>query len=87
MPISSPESEIGIRKLPDVEWPEGFSLLHLDLYKDDPATTGAWTEHAYQVRFAQMRARPRIDRFHRWLMEECRQTQEWLVKRASQEGA
>lgn len=150
LPISSPEIELRIRKLPARERLEGFPLLHLDLYKDDPAAigwvewiaaaglqrsapergirfrrmshglnavlsnaglmvcglalisdlvaasrlalpypaaTGAWTDHAYQVRFGHPQARPQINRFRRWLLEECRQTQDWLGKLASPEGA
>jgi hypothetical protein len=48
-----------------------------------PTATGAWTDHAYQVRFGHLHARPQIDRFRRWLMEECHQTQDWLGKLAS----
>jgi len=150
LPVSSPEIELRIRKLPALERLEGFPLLHLDLYKDDPAAigwagwiaaaglqrsapdrgirfrrmshglnavlsnaglmvcglalisdlvaasrlalpypagTGAWTDHAYQVRFSHPHARPQIERFRRWLMEECRQTQDWLEKQAAQRGA
>ena len=49
-----------------------------------PATTGAWTDHAYQARFNLPHARPQVDRFRRWLLAECRQTQDWLEHQASQ---
>jgi LysR family glycine cleavage system transcriptional activator len=146
LPVASSENELRIRKLPPLKQLEGFPLLHLDLYKDDPAAigwvewiaavglqrsapergirfsrmshglsavlsdaglmvcglalisdlvaasrlalpypaaTGAWTDHAYQVRFSHLHSRPQIDRFRRWLMEESRQTQDWLGKLAS----
>lgn len=146
LPIGSPDNASRIQKLALIEQLEGFPLLHLDLYKDDPAAigwaewiavaglrrsapdrgirfrrmahglnavlsnaglmicglalisdlidehrlvlpypsaTGAWTGHAYQVRFGVPHARPQVDRFRRWLMEQCRQTQDWLEKQAS----
>lgn len=46
-----------------------------------PADTGAWTGHAYQVRFTLPHLRPQVDRFRRWLMEECERTQAWLEAR------
>ena len=145
LPISSPENASRIEKYAARERLEGFPLLHLDLYKDDPAAigwtewiaaarlrrsspgrgirfrrmshglnavlshaglmvcglalisdlvdenklalpyptaTGAWTDHAYQVRFSLSHARPQIDRFRKWLMAECLQTQDWLEKKA-----
>jgi LysR family glycine cleavage system transcriptional activator len=146
LPISSPENASRIEKYAAHKRLEGFPLLHLDLYKDDPSaigwsewivaarlkrsspdrgirfrrmthglnavlsdaglmvcglalisnlidegklalpyssTTGAWTDYAYQVRFSSPRARPQIDRFRKWLMSECRQTQDWLENRAA----
>jgi LysR family transcriptional regulator, glycine cleavage system transcriptional activator len=146
LPISSPENALRIEKYAAHERLEGFPLLHLDLYKDDPsaigwsewisaarlkrsspdrgirfrrmshglnavlsdaglmvcglalisdlvdegrlavpypATTGAWTDHAYHVRFSLPHARPQIDRFRKWLMSESRQTQDWLETLAS----
>ncbi len=47
-----------------------------------PAKTGAWTDHAYLVRFSVPHARPQVDRFRKWLIAECRQTQNWLEKKA-----
>lgn len=49
-----------------------------------PAHTGAWTNHAYQVRFSLPHARPQVNRFRQWLIAECRQTQDWLERQASQ---
>ena len=146
LPISSPEIASRIEKLAPRERLEGFPLLHLDLYRNDPAAigwagwiaaarlkrsapdrgiwfrrmthglnavlssaglmicglallielidehrlalpypaeSGAWTEHAYQVRFSVPHARPQVDRFRRWLMAECRLTQGWLEERAT----
>jgi len=40
VPISSPENEARIAALPRRDRLEGFPLLHLDAYKDDPAATG-----------------------------------------------
>jgi len=37
LPISSPENTARIARLSEVERLEGFPLLHLDFYKDDPA--------------------------------------------------
>ena len=145
LPISSPGIASRIERLAPRERLEGFPLLHLDLYRDDPAaigwtewiaatrlqrsapdrgirfrrmahglnavmssaglmicglallsdlvderklalpyppTTGAWTDHAYQVRFSVPHARPQVDRFRRWLIGECRQTQDWLENQA-----
>jgi LysR family transcriptional regulator, glycine cleavage system transcriptional activator len=139
LPISSPENASCIGIFARRERLEGFPLLHLDLYREDPAAirwtewiaatqlqrsapdrgirfrrmshglnavlsnaglmncglallsrlvderelalpypaaTGAWTDHAYQVRFSLPHARPQVDRFRRWMMEECRQTQD-----------
>jgi LysR family glycine cleavage system transcriptional activator len=147
LPISSPGIASRIQQYAESERLEGFPLLHLDLYKDDPsaigwsewiaaaqlrrsapdrgirfrrmshglnavlsdaglmvcglallsdlieaqklalpypALTGAWTEHAYQVRFNLPHARPQVDRFRRWLMTECAQTLEWLEKQVAQ---
>jgi LysR family glycine cleavage system transcriptional activator len=47
-----------------------------------PAATGAWTSHAYQARFNLPHARPQVDRFRNWLLAECRQTLDWVEKRA-----
>lgn len=47
------------------------------------SATGAWTGHAYQVRFSVPHARPQVDRFRRWLIEQCRQTQDWLEQQAA----
>ena len=43
LPISSPENAVRIHGLARHERLEGFPLLHLDLYKDDPAAIG-WTQ-------------------------------------------
>jgi hypothetical protein len=51
-----------------------------------PVATGAWTDHAYQARFNLPHARPQVDRFRRWLLAECRQTQDWLGKLTSEKG-
>jgi LysR family glycine cleavage system transcriptional activator len=40
LPISSPENTNRISKLMRRDWLEGFPLLHLDFYKDDPAAHG-----------------------------------------------
>ena len=37
LPISSPENTARIARLSELERLEGFPLLHLDFYKDDPA--------------------------------------------------
>ena len=44
LPISSPENTARIAKLVELDQLEGFPLLHLDFYKDDPATPhwGEW---------------------------------------------
>ena len=149
LPISSPEIALRIARYTAVERLEGFPLLHLDLYEDDPvaigwtewialaqlqrsapgrgirfrrmshglnavlsnaglmvcglallssliddqtlalpysATMGAWTGYAYQARFSVHHARPQVDRFRRWLMMECHQTQIWLDRLISQNG-
>jgi LysR family glycine cleavage system transcriptional activator len=45
LPISSPENTARIAKLPRRERLEGFPLLHLDFYKDDPAAPD-WADWA-----------------------------------------
>jgi LysR family glycine cleavage system transcriptional activator len=42
LPISSPENTARIARLAELERLEGFPLLHLDFYKDDPAAPD-WT--------------------------------------------
>ena len=147
VPVGSPENARRIQNLAAIERLEGFPLLHLDLYKNDPAAigwaewiaaaklqrsapnrgirfnrvshglsavmshaglmvcglalvshlvdehqlalpypaeTGAWTSHAYQVRSGNLPARPQVDRFHRWLMDECGKTLGWLEMQAAQ---
>ncbi len=145
-PIGSTENTARISKLPKRQRLEGFPLLHLDFYKDDPAApnwsawikqnklqrtapdrgmrfqritsaleavranaglticglaliselidskelslpfpivAGAWTEHAFQARFrSDALARPQVKRFRQWLLEECGQTQDWLLRKA-----
>ena len=43
VPIGSPENTARIRKLPKRDRLEGFPLLHLDFYKDDPASL-SWSD-------------------------------------------
>ena len=47
-----------------------------------PAATGTSTGHAYQARFSPLHARPQVDRFRRWLLTECRQTEDCCERQA-----
>jgi LysR family transcriptional regulator, glycine cleavage system transcriptional activator len=150
LPISSPENALRIQGYAALERLEGFPLLHLDLYKGDPAavgwmewiaaaqlhrsapdrgirfqrmshglnavvsnaglmicglallhhlvdegrlalpypaSTGAWTSHAYQARFNLPHARPQVIRFHNWLLAECCRTLNWVRQRACEGNA
>jgi LysR family glycine cleavage system transcriptional activator len=44
LPVASPENTLRLAELAEVDRLEGFPLLHLDAYRDDPATPGwaAW---------------------------------------------
>ena len=147
VPICSTENALRLHNLASLERLEGFPLLHLDLYKNDPAAigwaewivgaqlqrsapergirfnrvshglsavmshaglmmcgialvshlvdghqlalpypaeTGAWTSHAYQLRASSRRPRSQVERFHRWLTDECRKTLAWLETQAPQ---
>lgn len=48
-----------------------------------PDSAGAWTEHAFQVRFRdEALARAHVRRFRDWLLAEGAATAEWLARRA-----
>jgi LysR family transcriptional regulator, glycine cleavage system transcriptional activator len=146
LPVSSPENAARIQAREPQERLEGFPLLHLDLYKDDPAaigwkqwiaavglqrnapergirfrrmthaldavlsnagllicglalisdlidenrlalpypaSSGRWTDHAYQARFNLAHVRPQVARFRRWMVEESGSTEAWIEKIAS----
>jgi len=55
LPVGSPENAARIAKLPDEERLEGFPLLHLDCYQDDPQHLG-WPE--WIARFGHRRTAP-----------------------------
>lgn len=46
---------------------------------------GAWTSHAFQVRFrTETLARPQLRAFRRWLLDEASQTDQWLRRKVKQ---
>ena len=48
-----------------------------------PASTGAWTAHAFQARFrGDALVRPQVRRFREWLAAEADGTRQWLVRAA-----
>jgi LysR family glycine cleavage system transcriptional activator len=49
-----------------------------------PTSQGFWTEHGFQARFTAAHARPQMNRFRRWLVEEARATSAWLSRTAGQ---
>jgi LysR family glycine cleavage system transcriptional activator len=54
-----------------------------------PASTGAWTVHAFQARFrSDALARPQVRRFREWLAAEADLTRQWLANAtATKRGA
>jgi LysR family glycine cleavage system transcriptional activator len=63
----------------------GLALI-ADLIEDGrlalpyPTSTGAWTGHAFQARFAATPARPQLSRFRQWLGEEAGASRAWLSR-------
>ena len=71
------------------------SLALLSPYIDDatlslpfPASTGQWTEHAFQARFrSDALLRPQVKRFREWLAGEAALTRDWLAQQVRSSAA